>query len=408
MSSRDVASWRARNPSTLTRRVAIITAVAASSAVCVMCAAAGAAGAHSLAEPAAEAQLVSSTSPGRGVVENYDGVYLTADDGARWVNVTPPSLRANPILLNHVFGVASFGADRVWLLVSANAGYGTRLVYTWDAGRSWRTTPLVPGPSGAPSSFLPGDANPATPAFSSADDGWILAGLGPRDRGGLFRTRDGGARWSFVAATPFQGSVVFTSQTGGWGISAPTWTNAGTVKTAGGALYHSTDGGVTWRRVQLPAISTYRRARVTFGLPTFFGSSDGVLAGRLYDTRTGGEPVVVYTTHDGGATWHGRLAPQNAATRRYQQGSFTVPFAASSPTHWAMYAGSTLYTTADAGLGWTTVRPKLPKAVAAVDRLVSAGPAAMWAQANGHTGNLYPPYLLRSVNGGRSWNMLSP
>jgi photosystem II stability/assembly factor-like uncharacterized protein len=215
------------------------------------------------------------------------------------------------------------------------------------------------------------------------------------------------AHWSFVADALFQGSVVFTNKTDGWGVS-PTWTNAGTVKTTGGALYHSSGGGVSWRRVHLPPISAYHRARVTFGLPTFFGASSGVAAGRLYNTQTGAEPVAVYVTKDGGATWHGRLAPQTTATRRYQQGFFSVPFAASSPSHWAMYAGTTLYTTADAGLSWTSIHPNLPKAVAGVDRLYSARPTAMWAKAHGHTGNLYPPYLLRSTNGGRTWNMLSP
>ena len=381
--------------------------IAAVAAVALSATTTGAAGRSALVDPP-EALLVSSTGPGQGVAENFHGVYTTADDGAHWVSVTPPSLRANPILLDHVFGITSFGADRVWLLVSANAGYGTRLVYTRDGGRSWRITPLVPGPSGAPLSFLPGDSNPTTPAFSSDDDGWVMAGLGPRDRGGLFRTRNGGARWSFVAYSPFQGSIAFTNRTDGWGISAPTWTNAGTVKTPGGVLYRSTDGGVVWRRVELPPISAYRRARVTFGLPTFFGASDGVVAGRLYDTRTGAEPVVVYTTNDGGATWHGRLAPQTAATRRYQQGSFTVPFAAASPTDWAMYAGTTLYTTADAGLKWTSIHPELPRAVVTVDRLDSARPSAMWAQAHGRIGNFYPLYLISSVDGGRTWNMLSP
>lgn len=380
---------------------------AAVATVALLAALTGAARGRALAGPA-EAQLVSSSGQGRGVAENYHGVYTTADDGAHWVSVTPPNLRANPILLNHVDGISSFGADRVWLLVSANAGYGSRLVYTWNGGRRWRITPLVPGPSGAPLSFLPGDANPTTPAFSSADDGWIIASLGPNDRGGLFRTRDGGAHWSFVADAPFQGSVVFNNRTDGWGISAPTWTNAGTVKTPGGALYHSTNGGVSWRRVQLPPIFAYRRARVTFGLPTFFGASSGVVAGRLYNTQTGAEPVVVYVTNDGGATWHGRLAPQTTATRRYQQGFFSVPFAVSSPSHWAMYAGAILYTTDNAGLSWTSIRPKLPKVVAEVDRLDSARPATMWAQAHGHTGNLYPPYLLRSTNAGRSWSTLSP
>ena len=70
--------------------------------------------------------------------------------------------------------------------------------------KRWRTTPLVPGPSGLPSSFLPDDANPTTPTFSSGEDGWILSSTGPRNRSGLFRTSDGGAHWFFVAPAPFQ------------------------------------------------------------------------------------------------------------------------------------------------------------------------------------------------------------
>ena len=358
--------------------------------------------------PPATARILLSTGAGRGLIENHDGVYATVDDGAHWETITPPALHANPLLLDHVFGTAAFGTDRIWLLVSANAGYGTRLVYTWDGGRAWRTTPLVPGPSGLPSSFLPDDANPTTPTFSSAEDGWILASPGPGNRGGLFRTRDGGARWSFVAAAPFQGSIVFTNQTDGWGISAPVFSNLGPVKIPGGVLYHSTDGGATWHRVQVPPASIDPRAHLTFGLPTFFGPKDGIVAGRLYDTRTGAEPVVIYTTDDGGSTWHGHLAPQSTATRHYQQGFFTVPFAASSPTHWAMYAGTTLYTTDDAGHRWTSIHPKLPKTVAAVDALDSTNPTTMWAQANGHTGDYYPPYAVRSVNGGQTWTLLSP
>ena len=356
----------------------------------------------------ATAQIVLSSGAGRGLVENHDGVYATVDDGAHWVSITPPALRANPILLDHVFGIAAFGADRVWLLVSANARYGTRLVYTWDAGRTWRTTPLVPGPSGLPSSFLPDDANPTTPTFSSGEDGSILSSTGPRNRSGLFRTSDGGAHWFFVAPAPFQGPVTFTSQTDGWGISAPVFSNLGPVKTPGGVLYHSTDGGATWHRVQVPRVSIYPRARVTFGLPTFFGSKDGIVAGRVYDTRTGAEPVVIYSTDDGGSTWHGHVAPQSTATRHYQQGFFIVPFAASSPTHWAMYAGTTLYTTNDGGQRWTSINPTLPKTVAAVDALDSTNPTAMWAHANGHIADYYPPYLIRSVNDGQTWAVLSP
>ena len=360
--------------------------------------------------PQAEAQIVVPMGVGRGVVENYKGLYETVDEGAHWVTITPPEFRTNPILLNHVIGISSFGMDRIWLYVSANAGYGNRLVYSWDAGKSWRSAPIVSEQTGShPSSFLPGGAGPSVPEFSTAENGWILASSGTaRSRGSLFRTRDGGVHWSFVAATPFQGSVVFTNNGDGWGISAPTVTNLGTVKMPGGVLYRSTDGGTSWHAVQLPPLPGYRDAKVTFGLPAFFGQRNGVVAGRLYKTRTGAEPVVIYTTDDGGMTWHAHAAPQNPATRRYQQGSFTVPFVASTSKDWAMFAGPFLYTTRDAGATWTTIRPKLPTVAPTVERLDSARPSAMWAQAYGHIGDFYPQYLLRSENDGQTWTVLSP
>jgi photosystem II stability/assembly factor-like uncharacterized protein len=360
--------------------------------------------------PPGEAQFVVSTGAGRGLVENYDGVYETVDDGAHWVTITPPDFRTNPILLNDVQGISSFGMDRIWLYVSANASYGSRLLYSWDAGRSWRSAPIVSEQTGThPSSFLPGGAVPSVPSFSTAENGWILATSGTAPgRGSLFRTSDGGVRWSFVAAAPFQGSIVFTNNLDGWGISAPTYTNLGAFKTPGGVLYRSTDGGNTWHAVQLPPLPGYPGAKATFGLPAFFGQKDGVVAGRLYDTRTGTEPVVIDTTDDGGMTWHAHAAPQNPATRTYQQGSFTVPFVASTSKDWAMFTGPLLYATNDAGTTWTTTRPKLPKAAPTVESLDSARPSLMWAQAHGHIGDIYPPYLLRSENDGRTWTVLSP
>ena len=180
------------------------------------------------------------------------------------------------------------------------------------------------------------------------------------------------------------------------GISAPTFTSLGASKRPGGVLYRTTDGGTTWHAARLPPLPGYPGARATFGLPAFFGQRNGVVAGRLYDTRTGAEPVVVYTTDDGGTTWHAHAAPLNPATRTYPQGSFTVPFVASDSNHWAMFAGPVLYTTDDAGATWTTTRPKLPEAAPTVESLDSARTRVMWARASGHVGDFYPPYLLRS------------
>jgi photosystem II stability/assembly factor-like uncharacterized protein len=370
-----------------------------------MCVAA-AGSAKATADPAG-AELIVSAGSGRGVVIGPMGVSVTDDAGTYWRRISPPSMRRDPVLLGHTFGVAAVGSERVWLLVSANGGYGTRLVYTRDAGRSWRTTPLVPGPDGKPQSFLPGDANPTAPTFMNASDGWLVASLAPNYLSdGLFRTRDGGAHWSFVARTPFQGSVEFTSPREGWAITAPTWTNARTVRAAGGVLYHSTDGGRSWRRIALPGTSR-RRAHLSFALPTFFGPTDAVLPGRLESTGNG-EQVVVYVTHDDGLNWQRRRTPRNDAISRYQQGFFSVPFTATSASEWFMGAGSILYTTTDAGRTWKTVLPGLPKPMVGIDHLYTANASTLWAQAHSHSRDFYPSYLLRSTDGGRTWKALSP
>jgi photosystem II stability/assembly factor-like uncharacterized protein len=355
----------------------------------------------------AETQILSVAGPGQEFVENFSGVYSTVNGGRNWRNITPPILAENPVLLVHVDGVCSFGAERVWLLVSADADFGIQLVYTWNGGTTWNLTPSISDDGGLPS-FLPDGAAVSPPDFMTAEDGWDLATSGRARTEELYRTNDGGAHWTFVSDTPVTGSVEFTNSDDGWGITEWIPNDQGGVRTPGGALYRTVDGGTTWQRVRLPAIGNGNRDPVTYDLPAFFSSDVGIVAGRLDVPGNGREPVVVDVTYDGGASWSQRSIPPSAATRGYQQGFFTVPFSASSVTDWSVFEGSVLLTTSDGGRTWSVIHPKLPAVAPTVDTLYADLGNKIWALAIRRERESSSQYLIVTTNGGRTWRAVSP
>jgi photosystem II stability/assembly factor-like uncharacterized protein len=355
----------------------------------------------------AESQFLSVAGSDQQFVENFSGVYSTIDGGQSWRNITPPILTANPVLLVHVDGVSSFGAERVWLLVSADAGFGTQLLYSWNGGTTWNLTPSLSDQGGLPS-FLANGTAVSTPDFTTAQEGWVLARTGGSRTDELYRTNDGGAHWMFVSDTPVTGAVIFTNGDDGWGITEFIPNDQGGVRTPGGALYRTINGGMTWQPVRLPAIRDGHHDPVTYDVPSFFSSKVGVVAGRLDAAGNSNEPVVVDVTHDGGASWAQRSVPPSSTTRSYQQGFFSVPFSAASATDWSVFEGSVLLTTNDGGRTWTLIHPKLPDIAPTVNELYAGSGTRSWALAVRRMRESSSQYLIVTANGGRTWKAVSP
>lgn len=199
----------------------------------------------------------------------------------------------------------------------------------------------------------------------------------------LLRTTDGGAHWSLAAngtPTPQNPPIIFGGGKSGMGFSnaehiwlTGTWAGNSIL------LYATHDGGATWQAPSLPVPSGLSVAggAATSDPPQFFGSQDGVLPVVVFSAQT----AVFYQTSDGGQTWtpttpvHGYV------------------YAVVDQNHIVATDGSTIYSTADGGLHWTALQPN--KSLQGVTKLDFVSPSNGWAIVNGR--------LLRTTNGGSIW-----
>jgi photosystem II stability/assembly factor-like uncharacterized protein len=276
------------------------------------------------------------------------------------------------VLVSHIVDITSFGSGHIWLEPVGDMRMDF-IPYTNDSGTTWRLARLPGGAglAGSPLSFW-------TPERGRA--------LGERNGGAVvvFETDDGGASWNHVAgatAGPFGGPVTFTSASGGW-----TWNRRG-------LMYRTADGGRTWQRVRLPALHGYEL--VAAAEPKVSGDGAVVVITRLRSAG-GVARTAFYASEDGGASWHAHLAPG--------AGKGASAALAANGSDWFALSRADLFATTNAGRTWqeTTVRTPTGDSINAIDYL---SPTIGWAEAAGPTiGNLYPTYLLRTSNGGRTWS----
>jgi photosystem II stability/assembly factor-like uncharacterized protein len=209
----------------------------------------------------------------RAIVVGYAGkILFTPDSGATWEVIHSGTNRA-------LYSVEFVDDQNGWI-----TGQDGVILHTGDGGKTWARQQ-----SGTVLYLF-------DVAFLDAKEGWVIG-----DKATYLHTADGGRTWrahkmarsaglsaeeALVAQDPVLYDVQFLDKQRGWVVGEF------------GKIYHTADGGATWREQQESLLGSSGLYDV-LDLPTFFGvhfsdAQNGLAAG--LEGR-------IARTRDGGATW---------------------------------------------------------------------------------------------------------
>jgi photosystem II stability/assembly factor-like uncharacterized protein len=327
-------------------------------------------------------------------------VARTTDGGRTWRAVTPP--KAVSALASGQALLEAATAARAWFAVptSTSGPPGQTLVFgTRDDGRSWRQS------AGVPDGY-----DPVALDFVSPTRGWLLESLGAamgQNPVRLYRSTDGGVRWSLVAKTArmagdppaSSGLPVYCDKSGLAFASARTGWITGDCNSL--SVLVSRDGGARWATQPLPLSATLCEsagcevpAPQSAGGTTFLEVSHYPAAAYLLVSRDTGRSWRIESL-PGGAGPYPRLEfvgrSDGIAVSAGPQGSI----------------GQNFYVTADGGLSWTAVRQgRHFRQLGLSFDFVSSSSGYAWI-AGMDSADAAPP-MYRTSDSGRTWIALAP
>jgi photosystem II stability/assembly factor-like uncharacterized protein len=266
-----------------------------------------------------------------------DRVERSTDAGRHWADVTPPIL-ARQSSRRSIGDLFALDPTHAWLTYGAIASYSAQtLVSTSDGGRRWRVVGPLPDRKGCEVQFVDADDGTCTFVGAAAGSSGVT----------VYRTSDGGASWRLMSrVTPEHSTpgglpwgcdknVAFTSASSGWAA----FTCAGGTRLP---LYRTNDGGARWTptTVQRPAGPLDDGFGFT-AMPVVFSGGGGAAGITVGDAR-----ATIEVTRDGGTTWQAVSPPDPA------HDWVVDPLSA---RRWILVGGDRMLVTNDAGRTWRPV-----------------------------------------------------
>jgi photosystem II stability/assembly factor-like uncharacterized protein len=336
----------------------------------------------------------------RGFAVSVRGRMLWTSDGGRtWRDGTPAGIRA--VVRSGVtfepgpYPCAGCPADAYpgWAVVAKRPS-GTRLLFTPNGGQTWHERSL---PAGAQDSSILGLS------FVTPNDGWLLTSGGAAAgsmAAVLYRTTNGGFRWSEVAQTHVTprpsagpGQIPFGGDKTGLAFANPErgWVSGVTAALGHVYLLATPDGGRDWSFVTLKLPESFPNAQFASEPPVFFPHGHGILAVRVLG-RVPPSEALFFSTGDGGVSWS---AVKPVVDRDPSSYGFVWIFA--DPAHGWAADGAHLYATSDGGRTWQAVATNRP--LRQVSQLDFVNATVGWA-VDGER-------LLATTDGGKTWTTLA-
>ena len=226
------------------------------------------------------------------------GVWKTADGGSNWKNISDGYFGGS------IGAIAVAPSDPTVLYVGegentvrGNVSEGFGIWRSEDAGRSWKNIGLKESRHIVRIVIHPKDPNTV----------WVAALghlFGPHEERGVYKTTDGGKSWRRVLFSDKQsGAVDLVMEPGNPNVLyASTWTVIRTPYSlesggSGSALWKSTDGGETWKKLNNNQGFPSKSVTGIIGVAVSPSNTDKVYA--MVENAEGG----LFMSEDGGKTW---------------------------------------------------------------------------------------------------------
>jgi photosystem II stability/assembly factor-like uncharacterized protein len=331
-----------------------------------------------------------------------DHVFWTDDGALTWHDVTPPEPAPAPD--QPVAALGFFKTTSSAWVVYGPADYGMfpPVVYVWythDSGETWQYGTV--------------DTSVSSEAFSPwyltfADDqhGWLMVFVGAgmmHNYVVIFATSDGGATWidildpytdmSGIQSFPKTDMVFMDAQTG--------WlTRDGVGVDFTPHVFRTTDGGVTWARIDLPAPSAMPNlfTEYAYYCGTYsanrFSLDSAIFALKCVNSENPDTQLnFQYTTTDGGRTWQIFRLPDDYLISATNDGLLYFD------PNYGFALGRNMYQTTDGGANWTLI-----KQVAWDGQFSFVNMNTGWAVAR----NEQDLALVKTSTGGAKWEIINP